>query len=242
MKKFGFMVLSFIVAAASLTSCNTSSGDDYAHNQIFAVAHQSSIGVYFESDDHQLLYPANNRVGSSYNPNEGDRVIISYNILEQESLVGNFDYMIDLYSISKVRWGEQASVETTQAAESYGTEPVALYQEHMFSSTKEILNMALTFYGLDPSKHTFTIVENNDPNYNPELKSNQYKNVELRHSDTENNTSRAYAEWVSFPLDELELDGYRGLIIDMKNFQSSQSYVTVTFTVFNSNQLKPATL
>lgn len=238
MKKFGIFLLSLFVAAASLTSCNESSAD-FAKNSVFAVAHTGSVGLYFESDDHKLLLPTNNRV-PQYQPKEGGRVIITYNIVETDEPIGNFDYCIDLYSVSDVRWGDTATVSDAEELKTYGEEPVLLYAPHMISSTTEILNLAINYFGLEASKHTFTLVKNEDPEYKPSQTKDDYLNLELRHKTTETTKSNGYAEWISFELDEFDLSGYKGLIIGMQNLQNSRDYYEVTFTTFNNDTLKPA--
>lgn len=238
MKKFGIFLLSLFVTAASLTSCNESN-NDFAQNSIFAVIRTSSMGFYFESDDHKLLFPANNRV-PQYQAKEGNRVIITYNVVEPEQAMPSFDYCIDLYSVSDVRWGDTATVSDAEQLKAYGEEPVLLYAPHMISSTKEIINMAVNYYGMEAAKHTFTLVKNEDPEYNPEQTKDKYLNLELRHKATETVVSNGYAEWISIELSEFELDGYTGLIIGMPNLQNGKEYYEVTFTTFNEGGLKPA--
>lgn len=237
MKKLGILFLTAVIALSVFSSCNTNDSD-FARNSCFAVISSTAPSLTFKTDDNLTLVVGNNRA-TGYQPQYGQRVIINFNFMQNEQ--GATGNMIDLYSVADVRWGESAKVADAEELKALGEAAVVLYADNMLSSTREILNMALAYYGTTPDKHTMTIVENNDPQYAPTTTDEEYLNLELRHKDTEKVTTSGYAEWVSFDLTDFDTTGYKGLIIGMLNFNNQKIYVKVDFTEIDKNeeQIRP---
>lgn len=220
------MFLMGALAACSLVACNESSSD-YAKYSSFAVVHIATTGYYFELDDHDTLYPADISRVPGYSAQEGARVIIAYNLLEDEQKVPGFDYTIALYSVDTTpRWGSTAIVADESQLAAEGDAQVSIFSQALLFSTRETLTIALGFYANDVTKHNFTLVHVEDEAFDPGMTADGYLNLRLCHSFGDDSTTgvSAQGQWVSFRLDEFDelIPGTKGVIVSMKGFDNSQ--------------------
>lgn len=236
MKRFA-LFLATALAVCSLVSCNESD-TDFAKYSTFAVVHQGATGFYFEDDAHKTLYPADKSRILSYVPKDGDRVIVSYNLMENaDQKVPGFDYTIAAYGVETVAWGSTDTVADEDALEAEGKGLVAVfapYGTELVSSTTEIMNVAVYFLMKDLKKHSFKVVYVED--FTPEQEADGYLNLELVHDpgDEEDKGLSAYAQWVSFDLSEFEerIAGTKGVILGMKTGENKRASVKIDWTKF----------
>lgn len=225
-----------MATALLLAACNDSD-NDYPHQAAFVTTHligaepaASGTGralpaadYYFTGDAGTRLYPADRSRVPGYQPEEGERLIISFNLMESKT--AGYDHDIALYGIGRVKIGGTATAATEAEAASYGTAHTSIGS--VAETSRDWFNMRVGYSGTDEEKHRFTLVRNLSPEtaaaaaaYYPDLSQvdrndPDYLFLELRHDAAGDPSGIELTEWISVPLDGFatELEGKKGLIV-----------------------------
>lgn len=223
MKKIGLFLLA-AAAAITLSSCNDDDNGDYASAITLGTVHVMGVAsdYYFTLDNGQRAYPSDKTRIGAFTPNNGDRVVFTYNKLDTPA--DGFDLNIALYAIATVRMGETATVTTHDQLDALGDAKATPYQ--WCPTTRYNFNLSLLFNASDAKKHKFTLVRNNTPGVSYEMTESGYYNLELRHDTDDDTQGTTVSEWMTFNLTEFtaELQDMKGIIVKFETMNDGTRY------------------
>lgn len=240
MKKFGLILLA-ACAALGLGSCNDNSNGGSYYGPTFVTVHTFggiTSDYYFVSDNNEKIYVGDRSRVGSYEAQDGNRALITYQLLDQKK--EGYDYNIKLYAIEDIRWGATEKAMSQEQLDLLGSAKTSLlrnvYNQYMCGASSEVLNMALAYNSTSEQvkNHLFTLVKPDFADYVPEETENGYLNLELRHKAPEGETtSNVFQEWLSFRLDNFAADlvGMKGIIVTMKPLRPSNGEETFSVKI-----------
>ncbi|MDE6507615.1 MAG: NigD-like protein [Alistipes sp.] len=210
MKKIGLLLLA-AVAATGFVSCNTTKVDQPS-NMSFVTVHTSWLGdYYFETDTEKRVYPGDKSRVQGYEPKEGQRALITFNVLDTP--MPGYDYNVAVYGIGNIPSSvarvvtDEAELETLKddAAEFRGGRLLGHWA-----------TMIVRYEASDLSKHKFSLIVNQAE---PSQTNEGYLDVELRHDNGGDTPGMLYDTYVSFDMQEIEelLAGQKGITLRFNN-------------------------
>lgn len=167
---------------------------------IFQETDSNASGYKIVMDNDDLLIPASTNFNVFHYVEDGDRVLVNYTILDDNSSDGEdaTEYYIKLNSVKKILMKGILDV-TEENNDSIGNDPLEVIDVWANDS---LLNFELKYWG-NSKVHYINLVK--EPG---ELTSeNQPVELELRHNARGDDESIPYKAFVSFKLGELEISG-----------------------------------
>ena len=143
------------MAAAIFTSCNDSDGDYPRLSAFASVKPLENNDFYVVLDDGKTVYPGDKSRIGSYKAEEGQRVVIYFNLLNNK--VEGYDYNMALYYIQDIYSGGTKVVTTQEELDELPDENTS-YIDHR--ANRNYLNLCIGFNATDLTKHTFLLVRN----------------------------------------------------------------------------------
>ena len=223
MKRFGLFLL-VTMAAAIFTSCNDSDGD-YPRLSAFATVKPLENNDFFVVlDDGKTVYPGDKSRIGSYKAEEGQRVIIYFNLLNNK--VEGCDYNMALYYIQDIYLGGTKVVTTQEELDALEDDKTSFKDARL---NNNYLNVWIGFNACDLTKHTFLLVRNDVTEIAPEYTEEGYLNLELRRDAHGDEGGYNYDRYVSFKLDSFkeDLEGKKGIILRVNTRMNGVKYIKI---------------
>ncbi|MDE6374301.1 MAG: NigD-like protein [Alistipes sp.] len=208
MKKIG-LFFALAVACGSVSCTDTTV--DQPRQASFVTVHQTASvnGYYFETDAYKTIFPGDvSRIGA-YTPTEGQRAIITYNLLEGD--IPGYDYNAAIYGIGHIYTSSVRVVSDADELAAFADDPAQFKEGRLLG---EWITMIVRCSAFDLSKHKFHMIVNDV--VVPENADEEYLSVELRHDDGDDaQGGQLYEIYVSFNTDAVaeRLEGLKGIMI-----------------------------
>ncbi|MCM1150942.1 MAG: NigD-like protein [Alistipes sp.] len=207
MKNFGFF-LGALAFAFGAVSCNDTDVDQ-AGKASFVTVHQTIAvgGYYFETDGGKTIFPGDTSRIGAYKATEGQRAIITYNLLE--NAVPGYDYNAAIYAIGHLFYSSARVVSDEAQLEKMADDPAQYLDGRWLGNW---VTATVRYAAFDLSKHKFYLIVNDVAA--SEGSEEGYLDVELRHDDGDDpQGGTVYNSLVSFNVDPIadRLDGAKGL-------------------------------
>ncbi|QGY45481.1 hypothetical protein GM418_17935 [Maribellus comscasis] len=167
---------------------------------IFQETESNANGYKIVMDNDDLLIPVTSNFNVFHYVEDGDRVLVNYTILDDNSGEGEeaTEYYIKLNSVKKILMKGILDV-TEENNDSIGNDPINVIDVWM---TDSLLNFELKYWG-SSKVHFINLVKQSG-----ELTGDsQPVELELRHNNNGDDESIPYKAFVSFNLGELEISG-----------------------------------
>ncbi|MCD8079375.1 MAG: NigD-like protein [Bacteroides sp.] len=202
MKKLKYMVwsLCLIVATPFFTSC-LDDNDDPAYGissemQLSTVRLLDNDQFYFEFDDGNTLYPNDGSVLRNYDAQDGQRVFVYYDLLEEK--VDGYTYHGDIRLIQNILTKNIIPL-TEETEDSIGDDRINAIEILIAGG---YVNISFQYYGThtEDKKHMLNLVQNETIEY-PE---SDYIPLEFRHNAYNDYPSRIGWGYVCFNLETIE--------------------------------------
>ena len=132
------------MAAAIFTSCNDSDGDYPRLSAFASVKPLENNDFYVVLDDGETVYPGDKSRIGSYKAEEGQRVVIYFNLLNNK--VEGYDYNMALYYIQDIYSGGTKVVTTQEELDELPDENTS-YIDHR--ANRNYLNLCIGFNATD---------------------------------------------------------------------------------------------
>lgn len=209
MKKIGLFFFALAVASGSVSCTDTTV--DQPSLISFVTVHQTAAvnGYYFETDANKTIFPGDvSRIGA-YTPTEGQRALITYNLLDNG--IPGYDYNAAIYGIGHIQSSFVRIISDESALEALADDPVQYKEGRLLG---EWVTMIVRCTAFDLSKHKFSMIVNDV--VASENADEEYLSVELRHDDGDDTQGgQLYETYVSFNTGAVaeRLEGLKGLKI-----------------------------
>lgn len=209
MKKIGLFFFALAVASG-LVSCTDTTVDQPSRLSFVTVHLTTSVnGYYFETDNYKTIFPGDvSRIGA-YKPIEGQRAIITYNLLDNG--IPGYDCNAAIYGIGHIQSSPVRVISDESALETLADDPVQYKEGRLLG---EWITMIVRCTAFDLSKHKFSMIVNDV--VASENDDEAYLSVELRHDDGDDaHGGQLYEPYVSFNTDAVaeRLEGLKGIKI-----------------------------
>lgn len=150
-------LLLVLTLAPILQSCDNDEGTGYSIGDftppLWATTHVTGNAFYLDCDVWGTLWPVNIDLGW-YRPTEGERVITSFNPLQDD--YQGYDHAVKLYTLQPVLT-KQVETLTADNAEDFGDDPITIYKGDMSISGGH-LNVIFLQDMPSREKHRITLV------------------------------------------------------------------------------------
>lgn len=211
----------------AFSACNKE-GDYASYAEFATVKVLPGNDFYFEIDGQQknsTLYPGDRSRIGGFVAQDGRRVIVEFNILDEKK--ESYDFNGAIYNVREIYTGTSKIIETQEQLDALKDDPIEFQAAQ---STRKYLSVRVAYPISNPTKHEFVLIRNNVTAAD-ETAANYY-NVELRHDAGGDLYGDKYRNYLSFDLEPLfatgELDGMKGLLIRIKSPSGSSQYYKVS--------------
>ncbi len=229
MKKLKYMLWGLCLLATTpfFTSCLDDKEDlTYgisSEMQLSTVRLLDNDKLYFEFDDGNTLYPNDGSVLRNYDAQDGQRVFVYYNLLEEK--VEGYTYHGDIRLIQDILT-KQIIPLTEETEDSIGDDRINVVEMLIAGG---YLNLSFQYYGThtEDNKHMLNLVQNETIEY-PE---SDYIPLEFRHNAYDDYPSCIGWGYVCFNLESIEelIEEKKGLEIRIRTINDGIIYERIDF-------------
>ena len=238
MKSIKLFFLALVATLPLLQSCNNSDTDVPECYALVTIHNPGGVsGIFpFSLDNGQTLYPSEMAdVFVGYNPEDGDRALIYYSLLDTPK--EGYDYNIKLYALQAILTKKVESLDPNNQTdiENFGDDPIEVAEEnntYNYLISGGYLTLTYNIYAsLQGESHKISLVRNTQ---DTDTEEPEYTMLELRHkAETSIEDSSKYSGLVSFKLGDYDpaVTNKKGILLRVKHLDQNGTieYIKLDF-------------
>jgi hypothetical protein len=229
MLKLGLtLLLPALLTCTLLSSCLHDDDEKSYYPLVGTVKIVDTNSFYFELEvkgELRKMYPGDATHIRNYEAVAGQRVVIYYELLEQEKT--GYDYNARILYLQNILTKNIIPI-TEATADSIGDDPISIYEQHISLDNEYLtINFQYLTSGSPDKKHMLNLVRDQSA----EDKNPDYIDLQFRHNAYDDGAFHVASGLVSFKLINIHdlMSGKKGIRIRVNTIRNEEKFVTINF-------------